>query len=60
MMQGALASLAAETELEIGQPEVEGCVLGASALLLLDGYSILFGHSTAQQTGDEETIEYAR
>jgi predicted NBD/HSP70 family sugar kinase len=60
MVQGALAALAADTELEIGRPEVEGCVLGASALLLLDGYSILFGHSAAKQSGAEGAFEYAR
>jgi N-acetylglucosamine repressor len=42
LARGTLASLARETEVEIGLSDVEGCILGASALLLLNGYSILF------------------
>jgi len=49
MSRGTLASLARDTEVEIGLPEVEGCILGASALLLLDGYSILFNQPVPRQ-----------
>ena len=49
MTRGTLASLASGTDIEIGLPDVEGCILGASALLLLDGYSMLFSQSAQRQ-----------
>ena len=40
--------MAEGTQLEIGKLDYRGCILGASALLLLDDYSLLF-------TGAEES-----
>jgi N-acetylglucosamine repressor len=42
MSQGTLAKLAEGTSIEIGKLDSHGTILGASALLLLDGYSLLF------------------
>jgi N-acetylglucosamine repressor len=53
LASGTLASLARETEVEIGLSDVEGCILGASALLLLDGYSILFSQSAQRHLNYE-------
>ena len=39
----ALSKLAENTSIEIGRLDYQGCMLGASALNLLDGYSLLFG-----------------
>lgn len=42
-MQGAvLARLSEHTEIELGKLDTRACVLGASASLLLNGYSLLF------------------
>jgi len=49
LSKGTLASLARDTQVEIGVSDVEGCTLGASALLLLDGYSILFSQTAQRQ-----------
>jgi predicted NBD/HSP70 family sugar kinase len=43
MTRAALGRMAQETELEIGKLDYAACILGASAHLLLDGYSLLFG-----------------
>ncbi len=48
MREAALARMAEGTQLEIGKLDYRGCILGASALLLLDDYSLLF-------TGAEES-----
>ena len=48
MQEAALARMAEGTQLEIGKLDYRGCILGASALLLLDDYSLLF-------TGAEES-----
>ena len=41
MMQAALTRMAQDTQLEIGKLEFRGCILGASASMLLDDYSLL-------------------
>lgn len=45
MSQGALTRVAQETRIEIGQLEFRGCILGASAFMLLEDYSLLFTQS---------------
>jgi predicted NBD/HSP70 family sugar kinase len=42
MAQGTLSKLAEGTSIEIGKHESQDTILGASALMLLDGYSLLF------------------
>ncbi len=42
MQTGALTRITEGTKLEIGKLDNRACVLGASAFLLLDGYSLLF------------------
>jgi glucokinase-like ROK family protein len=42
MRQAALSKMAQDTLVEIGTLDVRGCILGASASMLLDGYSLLF------------------
>ncbi len=42
MSQGTLSKLAEGTSIEIGKTDSQGALLGASALLLLDSYSLLF------------------
>jgi N-acetylglucosamine repressor len=42
MTQGTLAKLAEETRIEIGKLNSQDTMLGASAYLLMDGYSLLF------------------
>jgi len=42
MQTGALARIAEGTKLEIGKLDYRACILGASAFLLLDDYSLLF------------------
>jgi predicted NBD/HSP70 family sugar kinase len=42
MTGAALGRLAQETQLEIGKLDYRACILGASAYLLLDDYSLLF------------------
>jgi glucokinase-like ROK family protein len=42
MMQAALTRMAQDTQLEIGTLEFRACILGASAFMLLDNYSLLF------------------
>ena len=42
MSQGTLSKLAEGTSIEIGKPESQETILGASALMLLDSYSLLF------------------
>jgi N-acetylglucosamine repressor len=42
MSQGALTRIAQETQIEIGRLEFRGCILGASAFMLLEDYSLLF------------------
>jgi N-acetylglucosamine repressor len=39
----ALSRMVQDTHLEIGQLENRGCILGASAFMLLDDYSLLYG-----------------
>ncbi len=41
-----LAKLAEGTHIEVGKLDYRGCVLGASALTLLNGYSLLFAQPT--------------
>jgi len=43
--QATLSKLAEDTSIDIGKVDYRGCILGASALTLLDGYSLLFLHS---------------
>ncbi len=45
MSQGTLSKLAEGTSVEIGKLDSQGTILGASALLLLDGYALLFAQS---------------
>lgn len=42
MQSAALSRLSENTELELGRLDYRACVLGASASLLLNGYSLLF------------------
>jgi N-acetylglucosamine repressor len=42
MFRAALGRMAQETQLEIGKLDYRACILGASAHLLLNGYSLLF------------------
>ena len=42
MSQGTLSKLAEGTSIEIGRTDSQGALLGASALLLLDSYALLF------------------
>jgi predicted NBD/HSP70 family sugar kinase len=42
MQTGALTRMAESTKLEIGKLDYRACILGASAFLLLDDYSLLF------------------
>jgi len=42
MQNAALSRLSEETRLELGKLDYRACILGASAYLLLDGYSLLF------------------
>jgi len=42
MMQAALTRLAQNTELETGNLEFRACILGASAFMLLENYSLLY------------------
>lgn len=44
MNKAALSRLARDTHIEIGQLDFRGCILGASAFMLLDDYSLLFMH----------------
>jgi N-acetylglucosamine repressor len=46
MQDAALTRMALDTKLEIGTLDFKACVLGASALLTLDGYSLLFDQSS--------------
>jgi N-acetylglucosamine repressor len=45
-LQATLSRLAENTSIEIGRVDYRGCILGASALTLLDGYSLLFMQSS--------------
>jgi hypothetical protein len=40
--KSALGRMAAETQLEIGKLDYRACILGSSAYLLLNDYSLLF------------------
>ncbi len=42
----ALAKLAEGTRIEVGKLDYRGCMMGASALTLLNGYSLLFAQPT--------------
>jgi len=42
MMQAALTRMAQNTQLETGSLEFRACILGASAFMLLENYSLLF------------------
>jgi N-acetylglucosamine repressor len=42
MLQSALGLMTEETQLTIGKLDYRACILGSSAYLLLDGYSLLF------------------
>jgi N-acetylglucosamine repressor len=46
MQETALTRMAQDTKLEIGTLDFKACVLGASALPTLDGYSLLFNRSS--------------
>jgi N-acetylglucosamine repressor len=43
---GTLAKLAEGTRIEVGKIDYRGCMMGASALTLLNGYSLLFAQPT--------------
>ncbi len=45
MREAALTRMAQDTQLEIGKLEFRGSILGASALMLLDDYSLLFNRA---------------
>lgn len=42
MSEAALTRIAQDTQIEIGQLDFRGCILGASAYMLLEDYSLLF------------------
>jgi len=42
MMQAALTRMAQDTKIEVGTLEFKACILGASAFMLLENYSLLF------------------
>ena len=42
MIQASLARMAQDTQLEIGTLEFRACIMGASAFMLLENYSLLF------------------
>jgi hypothetical protein len=42
MSHAALTRMAQDTKLEFGTLEFKACILGASAFMLLDNYSLLF------------------
>jgi hypothetical protein len=42
MSQATLTRMAQDTQIEIGSLEFRACILGASAFMLLDNYSLLF------------------
>ena len=46
MQTGALTRMAESTKLEIGTLDYRACILGASAFLLLDDYSLLFNEES--------------
>jgi N-acetylglucosamine repressor len=46
MMQAALIRMAQDTQLEMGSLEFRACILGASAFMLLENYSLLFMQPT--------------
>ena len=46
MAQAALARMAQDTQLEMGALEFKACILGASAFMLLEDYSLLFTSPT--------------
>ncbi len=46
-IRATLSTLAEDTNIDIGKLDYRGCILGASALTLLDGYSLLFLHSSS-------------
>jgi predicted NBD/HSP70 family sugar kinase len=46
MQMGALTRIAEGTKLEIGKLDYRACILGASAFLLLDDYSLLFNEES--------------
>jgi predicted NBD/HSP70 family sugar kinase len=45
MSQAALPRMVQDTQLEMGRLDFRGCILGASASMLLNGYSLLFTHT---------------
>ncbi len=46
MTQAALTRMAQDTQLEMGSLEFRACILGASAFMLLEDYSLLFMQPT--------------
>ena len=42
MRQVAFTKMAQDTKVELGKTALRGCILGASASMLLDNYSLLF------------------
>jgi N-acetylglucosamine repressor len=46
MTQAALTRMAQDTQLEMGSLEFRACILGASAFMLLENYSLLFAQPT--------------
>jgi hypothetical protein len=46
MTQAALTRMAQNTQLEMGALEFKACILGASAFMLLENYSLLFMQPT--------------
>jgi N-acetylglucosamine repressor len=45
MLQSSFNNLAQDTSIELGKIALQGCVLGASASMLMDGYSLLFNQN---------------
>ncbi len=45
MLQSSFNKLAQDTTIELGKMTLQGCVLGASASMLMDGYALLFNQN---------------
>ena len=49
MIRASLYKMAENTQLEVGTLDFKGCILGASALMFQDGYSLLFNPTTGDK-----------
>ena len=56
MSDAALTRIAQDTQIEIGKLEFRGCILGASAFMLLENYSLLYTNTFATYEGEVGTL----